>query len=161
MTEDILREQSEEIVALLSRILRRLFTLAADDPAMEIPGAQMRVCGVLRDGPRTMGSLSNELGISQSAMTQIADRLERTGMVERLQPEDDRRCKRLALTAHGVQMMEARKERRVQQALKALETLTPEQRSGAVSALALLLEASNLTSSHPASKGVEPEHMVN
>lgn len=160
MSDEVLHRQSEELVTLLSRLLRRLFVLAADDPAMEIPGAQMRLCTTLRDGPRTMGSLSNELGISQSAITQIADRLERAGMVERMQPADDRRCKRLALTAKGVGLMETRKERRVQQMLRALELLSPEQREQTVTMLNALLEASIQTSTRPVDNSLAPEHFV-
>ena len=47
--------------------------------AAELPLAQLRVCGVLCDGPRPMSAVSRELGVSLSAMTQIADRLERAG----------------------------------------------------------------------------------
>lgn len=143
MSEEALRAQSEELVALMSKLWRRLFTLDADnDPAMELPGAQMRVCAVLRDGPRTMSCLSSELGISHSAITQIADRLERAGMVERMQEADDRRCKRLTLTPRGVEVMQARRERRVLRALTALESMSPEEREAAVAALTSLLKAS-------------------
>ena len=147
MSEQILREQSEELVSLLSRLMRRLFTLDADnDPAMELPGAQMRVCAVLRDGPRTMSSLSSEMGISHSAITQIADRLERAEMVERLPEAEDRRCKRLTLTARGVEVMQARREKRVVRMLGILKSLSQEQRDSALAALSVLFEASQAES---------------
>lgn len=142
MSDSTLYEQGEAIVTLMPRLLRRLFVLTPDDPAMEIPGAQMRVCNILRDGPRTMSGISSELSISQSATTQIADRLEKAGMVERLQPEDDRRCKQLALTSHGVEVMEDRKKRRVQGTVKVLQLLSPQQRIDVVKTLSTLLEAS-------------------
>jgi len=142
MSEQNLHEQSEAVVTLLSRLMRRLFTLTADDPAMELPGAQMRVCNVLWDGPRTMSALGDELGISHSAITKIADRLERAEMVERLPEADDRRCKRLALTQRGVEVMQARRDRRVGQTVKVLEQLSPQDRQAAVAALETLLDAS-------------------
>lgn len=141
-SRESLREQSEALVVLLSRLMRRLFTLTVDDPAMEFPGAQMRMCNVLWDGPRTMSALSDELGTSHSAITQIADRLERAEMVERLQEADDRRCKRLTLTPKGIEVMRQRRERRVLRTLSALESLSPDERAAAVSALTILLEAS-------------------
>lgn len=142
MSEEVLREQSEALVTLLSRLMRRLFTLTADDPAMELPGAQMRMCTVLWDGPRTMSALGDELGISHSAITQIADRLERAEMVERLPEADDRRCKRLALTSRGIAVMQARRDRRVGRTRKVLELLSPRDRQAAVAALEILLDAS-------------------
>lgn len=161
MSDDLLRKQGEEIVQLLSMLMRRLFTLGADDdPAMEIPGAQMRVCGILRDGPRTMSCLSSELGISQSAMTQIADRLERAGLVERVQESDDRRCKRLALTARGVEIMQARRGRRVLRTMEALSALEPVSRDAAVAALTALLDASTATVEQPSDCTATPEQLV-
>jgi len=144
MSDTALREQSEAMVSLLAGLWRRLSTLDADDPAMEIPGAQMRVCGILRDGPRTMSALSDELGISHSAITQIADRLERAGMVERVSEAEDRRCKTLTLTARGVEVMRARLEKRVARTVEVLGLLSPSEREAALSALGVLLEASEI-----------------
>ena len=76
MSEEILRKQGEAVVTMLSSLMRGLFTLTVDDPAMELPGAQLRMCTVLREGPKTMSALSSEMGITHSAITQIADRLE-------------------------------------------------------------------------------------
>ena len=59
-------------------MMRQLFS-ADDHLAAELPLAQLRVCGMLYDGPHPMSVLSRELGVSLSAMTQIADRLERAG----------------------------------------------------------------------------------
>lgn len=141
MSEAGLREQSEAVVSLLGGLMRRLFTLEVDDPAMELPGAQMRVCSVLIDGPRTMGAISKELSISHSAITQIADRLERAAMVERVPESDDRRCKSLRLTERGVEKMRSRRERRVSRMLRALDQLSADDRASVVSALRMLLDA--------------------
>ena len=88
----------------------------------------------------TMSALSGELGISHSATTQIADRLERAGMVERVLGADDRRCKSLRLTARGVEVMQARLERRIAKTVRLLESLSPQDREAAISALGVLLE---------------------
>ncbi len=141
MSDKALREQSEAVVTLLTTLWRRVSTLDANDPAMEIPGAQMRVCGILRDGPRTMSAISDDIGISHSAITQIADRLERAGMVERVPEEDDRRCKKLMLTAHGREVMRARMERRVARTMEVLEPLSNQERAAAVTALEALIAA--------------------
>ena len=56
-------------------ILGRYLFAGDDDPIAELPLAQLRVCGILYHGRRSM-SVSKELGVSLSAMTQIADRLD-------------------------------------------------------------------------------------
>ena len=123
MGEGTIREQSEAVVTLLGRCMRRLFTLEADDPAVDLPVAQLRVCAVLIDGPHTMGSIARELGISHSATTQIADRLERAGMVERVAGSGDRRCKSLRMTPHGIEWMRSRRESRIMGVMRASSAL--------------------------------------
>ena len=53
-----------------------IFTLDDRDPTMELPVAQLRVCTLLDPGPRTISDLAKELGITVSAVTQLADRLD-------------------------------------------------------------------------------------
>ncbi len=137
-----LREKSEEVVSALSALMRHLFALTADDIAMELPGAQLRVCGLLWDGPKTMSTLAEELGITHSAITQIADRLERAEMVERVPEADDRRCKRLALTAKGLAVLEGRRERRILRTMEAMNLLSGQQRDSIVDSLNAILDAS-------------------
>lgn len=160
MSDAALREQSEAVVSLLGRLMRRLFTLEADDPGMELPVAQMRVCAVLIDGPKTMGGISRDLGITHSAITQIADRLERAGMVERVMESDDRRCKRLRLTEFGVSKMRSRRERRVERMRQALEKLSEQQREAVVSALGSLFDAGAAIASEVAGDQAPIEHLV-
>lgn len=142
MTDTALLEQAEAVTAVLNKLIRQLLTIDVDDPAMDLPVAQVRVCGILREGPRTMSALSKELGISLSATTQIADRLERHGLVERVPEADDRRCKSLQLTPHGAEVVHRRTQRRVERVLEALEQMPPETRSATMSALRSLLDAS-------------------
>lgn len=160
MSEKVLREQSAEIVALLPKLMRRLSSIDVDDPAMYLPVAQMRVCGVLRDGPRTMSCISKELGVSHSAMTQIADRLERAGLVERVPEAEDRRVKCLQLTAHGAEIMRSRKEKRVARMLEVLQKVSPEDRESAISALRILVEASLTLTPEPAADVLASEALV-
>ena len=63
-----------------------------------------------------MSALSRELGVSLSALTQIADRLERARLVKRTAAEDDRRVRCLQLTARGEKMMRSCREARVARA---------------------------------------------
>jgi DNA-binding MarR family transcriptional regulator len=142
MTDKKLIEQAEAITVLLPKLMRRMFTTdLLEGPALELPLAQLRVCGILRKGPRTMSCLSKCLGISLSAVTQLADRLERSGMVERTSESDDRRSKCLQLTPYGQEFMHARKQRRIESVLKILERLSLESREEVILSLNALLDA--------------------
>ena len=60
-----------------------------------------------------MSALGRELGVSLSAMTQIADRLERASLVDRVNQGADRRVRLLQLTEKGQEMMRRHDEVRV------------------------------------------------
>lgn len=141
-TDQTLREHSEAIVEALTKLMQRLFSVTTDNLAMELPVAQLRVCSLLWDGPRTMSSLAEALNISHSAITQIADRLERTELVERAIEEDDRRCKKLALTPKGIEVLEQRLEHRIQRVMNAMASLNSHQRDAVVASLNVMLDAS-------------------
>ncbi len=141
MNDPSLHEQAASIVDLMPRLMRMLFDLNTDDPAIDLPVAQLRVCGILRDGPQAMSAISKELKITLSATTQIADRLERAGLVERVTEADDRRVKCLQLTSKGYEIMRNRRECRTAGVEAVLARMNPETRSEVVDALQVLLKA--------------------
>jgi DNA-binding MarR family transcriptional regulator len=145
MEDERIIEQAKEIECLLPKMLRRLFTLEPDHPVAELPVAQLRVCVILQGGPRTLSAIGEELGISVSATTQIADRLERAGLVERIAEPEDRRMKNLQLTPHGAALMRSRRETRVRRATQMLEQMSPEMREAALRMVHVLLEAVQAT----------------
>jgi DNA-binding MarR family transcriptional regulator len=120
-------------------LVRNLFTV--DNLLRRLPVAQLRVCGALCRGPQAMSALSRELGVSLSAMTQIADRLERAGMVRRVAAQGDRRVKQLCLTANGRRTMQRREEARSRRMAEALDGLTPAAQARVQAALEELVAA--------------------
>jgi len=137
-------EQAKAAAALLLALTRRVIAMD-HDPAAGLPLAQLRVCGILYGGPRPMSALGRELGVSLSAMTQIADRLERARLVKRVAGGTDRRIRCLRLTPRGARIMRLREEARVHRVLAALEHLSPQVRSEVVVALETLLGACDAT----------------
>jgi DNA-binding MarR family transcriptional regulator len=137
-------EQAQTVAALLPTLMRKLFA-GDDDPMAELPLAQLRVCGVLCDGPRPMSAVSRELGVSLSAMTQIADRLERARLVERVVTGNDRRVRCLQLTKRGDKMMRLREAARVRRIRAVLEHLAPKAREETLAALHTFIRASIAT----------------
>jgi DNA-binding MarR family transcriptional regulator len=145
MNEDRIRDQARAIAAALPALMRQLSALPARDPARDLPVGQLRVCAVLQDGLRSMTSLSRELSISVSAITQIADRLERARIVERIPDSSDRRVRSLRLTGRGLAMMRRRREGRVERIEEALRTLAPGARGRVATAMRTLLSAATAT----------------
>jgi DNA-binding MarR family transcriptional regulator len=142
MDETVKLEQASQAASLFLDLARRLF-LPDDDQVAELPVAQLRVCGILcgHGGPRTMSALSRELGVSLSAMTQIADRLERAGLVKRVAEGNDRRVRCLQLTEPGERIMRHREETRAWRMMAALEHLSATARQDVLAALQTLADA--------------------
>ena len=122
--------EAEAFSKSLRQLMRHL-TAGLNDPAVELPLAQLKVCSLLYGGPLSMSALGRELGVSLSAMTQIADRLERARLVKRVNQGADRRVRLLQLTGHGEKMIRRHEEVRVRRISKVLERLTPKKRQEA------------------------------
>ena len=140
MDETIALDEAKAMASLLPALIRQLFAVD-DDLAAELPLAQLRVCSILYDGPQRMSALGRELGVSLSAMTQIADRLERARLVKRVTEGSDRRIRCLQLTERGEKIMRQREAARIQRVSAMLEHLSPQARKGALDTLKMLLKA--------------------
>jgi DNA-binding MarR family transcriptional regulator len=152
MDPAVAMKQAQTIATLLIELLRQLAAGANEDPAVELPLAQLRVCRVLYQGPRPMSPLSRELGVSLSAMTQLADRLEHAQLVKRVAQGGDRRVRCLRLTERGEKMMRFHEEVRVRHIATALEHLSPDARNGVTTGLQTMIQACIATKgqdSHP------------
>ena len=154
MTEDDEIElQAAQLEQLLPGLARRLFAVDPDHPLADLPVAQLRVCSLLfQRGARTMSQVGEELGISLSAVTQLADRLERAGLVARTAesaPGRDRRTKRLCLTPHGETLMRLRRAARLRRTEQALHRLSGEKRRAVLDVLETLLDAASTATSTP------------
>jgi DNA-binding MarR family transcriptional regulator len=140
MDRTVSQEQAATMVGLLQSLLREL-TAGSNDPAVELPLAQLRLCRVLSSGLQSISAISRELGVSLSAITQIADRLERAHLVRRVTEDEDRRVRCLQLTARGEKLLRLHDEERIRRMAAALEHVTPEAREEAGAALAMLVRA--------------------
>ncbi len=141
MDRTVSQEQAATLVGLVQSLLREL-TSGWNDVAGELPLAQLRVCRVLSDGLQSISAISRELGVSLSAITQIADRLERAHLVRRVTEDNDRRIRCLQLTARGEKLLELHDEERIRRMAAALAQLAPKAREEATAALEMLVRAS-------------------
>ncbi len=86
--------------AALFSVMRNVIFEEVPNPELDcLPLAQLRMLWtVYHNGAAPMKDFSEKLGVSQSTATQLADRLVRRGMVERLSDENDRRMVKLRTT---------------------------------------------------------------
>ena len=137
----MIEEQAKTVASLLFAVMRQLAVVVDEDPVEQLPLAQLRVCGMLGGGPRPMSGLSRDLGVSLSALTQIADRLERVELVKRVSEASDRRVRCLQLTPQGEKIMRRREEIRVTRIAAALKSLPVPRRQEVLAALETLSDA--------------------
>jgi DNA-binding MarR family transcriptional regulator len=142
MSRRISPKDAEQFEELFHAILREL-TAGSKDPAAALPLAQMRVCKTLSDGPRSISTISRELDVSPSAVTQIADRLERAKLVRRVTNAGDRRVRQLQLTDRCQRMMRKHKAERVRRMGDALAEMTRQSRKTVEAGLGLLGQAAS------------------
>jgi DNA-binding MarR family transcriptional regulator len=133
-------EQAGALRGVLMSLGRNL--LSMDDLTVDLPIRQLRICLALYHHSGSMSEISREVGVSLSAMTQVADRLERAGLVERVFQGPDRRVRHLQLTDRGQQLMRHHEEAQLHRMAGLLERLSKKQVSDTLQALHVLVEAS-------------------
>ena len=88
--------------------------------------AAMLLNRLVHEGPARLTTLACLEGISQPAMTQMIQRLERQGLVERSSDPDDGRAAVVALAAHGRVKLDERRDARRGRLADLLGTLSSE-----------------------------------
>lgn len=138
---------TDEIERLLLDVVKALYAQDTQVAGLlDLPIAQLRVLNVLgREAPEhrpTMGELAESLGVALSTATQIVERIEKRGLVERAHGDpDDRRVVRLALTPQGRDLLETRRRLRRARLAQALAALDQAQQINLRQALSPLADA--------------------
>jgi MarR family transcriptional regulator, organic hydroperoxide resistance regulator len=133
----------DAVERLLMRSARRmLFEVAADSPLWDLPVPQIRALHLIAHRKHcAMGDLAARLGVAMSTATQVADRLEQRGWVQRVDDPEDRRVVRLALTPQGRTVVEERRQHRRAKLREALAKMAEEKREALIDGLRALCEA--------------------
>ncbi len=134
----LLTSQSDAVHAALLVLVRNL--LSVDDSMMDLPLRQLKVCLALDGQSRSMSEIGRELKLSPSALSQVSDRLERRGLIERGFQQEDRRVRKLRLTRKGQQLIRRRKQQQLSRISGALVHLTADQIDRAMSGLEILAQ---------------------
>jgi DNA-binding MarR family transcriptional regulator len=104
---------TEELIKQLEETFRRANTILFKRGrsilvGMEISSLQFNALLTIREyGPLTMGELCKHLFAACSTVTDLADRMERAELVERVRDSKDRRVVRLQLLPRGNEALDA------------------------------------------------------
>jgi len=91
--------------------------------------------------------IGRAVGLSPSAVTQVSDRLERRGMVERVFQDEDRRVRKLKLTDMGLRLMQTHEAKQLQRITAALNGLSGGELEQMTAGLEILTRCCNGTKS--------------
>jgi DNA-binding MarR family transcriptional regulator len=94
--EDALVRTSFRVMAVLTRI----------GSGHDLSLTQLRLIGLLRDGPRRMTDLAAFLGLDKSTLSGLVERAERRGLVGRDRSPEDRRVVDVFITPMGRELTE-------------------------------------------------------
>jgi len=108
----------------------------------------------LHDG-LTMGELSAEIYLAESAATRLVDRLVKMNLVKRMGDDKDRRVVRVYLTAYGRQLASLVFERRSHRFNNLANHLTPEEREMLVLSVKAVLRVFEEIETESAAKNTE------
>ena len=96
-----------------------------------------------------MSEISREVGLSPSSVTQISDRLERRGLIERELQDGDRRIRRLRLSDKGLRLMRSHERKQLQRISAALGKLSKSETRQMIEGLATDADCSSTTCDEP------------
>jgi DNA-binding MarR family transcriptional regulator len=117
----------------------------------ELSPAQLQAIGVLTERGLRMSELAAKLGLAESTVTRVVDRLQRARLVTRRASDPDRRCVIAELTSAGRRLAGELERSRRQFLSEFLATLRPEERSELIRLFAKVTDA--LRDRQPAGAG--------
>jgi DNA-binding MarR family transcriptional regulator len=129
------------------------YLAALEESGMTLPQLKALVTlASIDEGPCPVKELAEQLGLAAPAATRIVDALVERELATRTEDPDDRRVRRIAITASGRKFVEEFAHRR-SEGLEALaDQMTPVQRRKLIAAFDALLENDNFRSAYEANR---------
>lgn len=138
--------ENKELAGHLDSLLQRLSVSThrqKNEFAEEIGISRQQfdvLCIIYEKGMITMGELCKEISSACSTATDLADKLEKVGYVERLREKRDRRVVRLNILPKGEKIIKGVIEKRTEKLKTILESLDGEGQLGTISFLEALTD---------------------
>ena len=157
---------AQDTAARLSALLRHVFLYDRGNQlrVIEESGLSMTQCKALLElgglgeaaDPRQVSELAERFGVSVPSMSRAVDALVKKKLVTRLEDPDDRRVRRVAITARGKKLVDTLLVVR-QAGLEAFaESLTAGQRRKLDAAIEALMDREDIAETYEHLKGVVP-----
>lgn len=137
---------AEQLALHLGALMRHLIANTGRDffhevERLDLSLSQIKTLQLMADGEAgTLGAISDELGLSLPGVSRAVDGLHKRGMVKRVEDPDDRRAKRVSLTAKGRRTFEGLMALRVAGLREFVADLTAEERDALELGLRPLME---------------------
>jgi DNA-binding MarR family transcriptional regulator len=104
---------------------------------------------IARHGALSVSDISEELGVTSAAASQMVDRLVHQGIILRSENPQDRRAKQVVLTEKGRQVLQGSIDARQRWLDELSALLTPQEEQQVVAALQILIEKTNQLEQQP------------
>lgn len=148
------RETAARVVALIRHVFR--FDRGNQIQVLEESGLSLTQCkAILELGgvgpdpePWQLGDLAAHLGISIPAMSRAVDDMVRKGLAKRIEDPEDRRVRRVTLTAKGRRLVDTLVTMRRAGAEAFAATLTPSQRRKVDDAIEALMDRGDIAEAY-------------
>jgi DNA-binding MarR family transcriptional regulator len=153
-TEAALRSTATQLGAVMSNVF--LHDRGEQLQAIEESGLTMSQCKALltlagpgvSTEPRHIGEIAERLGLSLPAMSRAVDGLVRKRLITRVEDEQDRRVRRIAITAKGERLVSQLVSMRVASLESFISSLSATQRRKLDAALEALLESEEIAATY-------------
>lgn len=131
----------EDFIGHLQALNRHLRSSAFDQGKHPITRVQWLLLRCLyRQGGTTIGQLAEHLDVRASTMSQMIDRLEKSGYVRRSGDPRDARVKLIQLSEHGQQLIRNMEATWIKSLALPFEQLTPDEKQQLVSMMHKLVD---------------------
>ncbi len=133
-----LPSDDQEIRLTVQRLARRIRAMQSDETVTE--GQRSVLFALRREGPQTLGSLSEHERVTPPSMNRTINALVKAGLVTRVGAEDDGRKVKIDLSDSGRRFTDETRRQRDVWFTQQLAKLSPEQRSIVDQSAAILRE---------------------
>lgn len=145
----------DELALSLAALMRHLITDTSPDffkevERLDLSFSQIKALNLLSErAPLSLKGLSDSIGLSLPAVSRAVEQLVKRGMVKRAEDPDDRRAKRVTLTAKGAGTMDGLLQLRLAGVKRFVAGLEPEQREALSAGLTPLMERAEIAQLTP------------